>query len=38
VDNEIWIESNDIQLTPGQFVMVNITSASDYDLTGVPIP
>ncbi|HZV71443.1 MAG TPA: 30S ribosomal protein S12 methylthiotransferase RimO [Saprospiraceae bacterium] len=35
VDNEVWIESGDKKLMPGNFVVVNITGASDYDLTGV---
>lgn len=34
VDNEIWIEGGDKKLIPGQFYMVMITGASDYDLTG----
>ena len=38
VDNEIWIDSNDQKLVPGTFAMVLITGASDYDLTGIPIP
>ncbi|HEY3385506.1 MAG TPA: 30S ribosomal protein S12 methylthiotransferase RimO, partial [Saprospiraceae bacterium] len=36
VDNEIWIDSLDKQLTPGHFVNVLITGATEYDLTGVP--
>jgi ribosomal protein S12 methylthiotransferase len=37
VDNEIWIDSQARKLMPGEFVMVLITGATDYDLTGVPI-
>lgn len=37
VDNEVWIQENGVQVTPGQFVKVRITAASDYDLTGVAI-
>jgi len=37
VDNEVWIESNGRKLKSGEFVIVNITGATDYDLTGVPI-
>lgn len=37
VDNEIWIDGNGKKLTPGNFAMVLITGASDYDLTGIPI-
>jgi len=37
VDNEIWIDSPTHKLTSGEFVMVLITGATDYDLTGVPI-
>lgn len=37
VDNEIWIEANGFTLAPGNFVQVRITSASDYDLSGVAI-
>lgn len=35
VDNEVWIESTDRKLKPGEFVIAKITGASDYDLTGV---
>ncbi|MGB4849852.1 MAG: 30S ribosomal protein S12 methylthiotransferase RimO [Saprospiraceae bacterium] len=35
VDNEVWIESTDRKLIPGEFVVAKITGASDYDLTGV---
>ena len=37
VDNEIWIDSKLAKLVPGEFAMIKITGASDYDLTGVPI-
>lgn len=37
VDNEIWIDSKSEVLTPGQFVMVLITGASDYDLIGTVV-
>ncbi|MEP6795228.1 MAG: 30S ribosomal protein S12 methylthiotransferase RimO [Saprospiraceae bacterium] len=35
VDNEVWIESAERKLKPGEFVVAKITGASDYDLTGV---
>jgi len=35
VDNEVIVHSSQ-KLFPGQFVMVNITKAYDYDLEGVP--
>ncbi len=35
VDNEVWIESTETKLQPGEFVIAKITTASDYDLTGV---
>ena len=38
VDNEIWIDSKEYKLIPGEFAMIKIIGASDYDLTGVPIP
>jgi ribosomal protein S12 methylthiotransferase len=37
VDNEIWIDSKLAKLVPGEFAMIKITGASDYDLTGIPI-
>ncbi len=37
VDNEIWIDSKEYKLVPGQFALIKITGASDYDLTGIPI-
>lgn len=37
VDNEVWIEGQP-DIKPGQFVRVQITNASDYDLTGMLIP
>lgn len=35
VDNEVWVESKEVKLKPGNFVLVKITAASDYDLTGI---
>ncbi|MBK9981293.1 MAG: 30S ribosomal protein S12 methylthiotransferase RimO [Saprospiraceae bacterium] len=35
VDNEVWIESTDKKLQPGEFVIAKITQASEYDLTGM---
>lgn len=35
VDNEIWINAQDQILVPGTFVNVLITTASEYDLTGL---
>lgn len=35
VDNEVWIESTERKLKPGEFVIARITGASDYDLTGM---
>lgn len=37
VDNEVWIEGQP-DIKPGQFIRVQITNASDYDLTGMLIP
>lgn len=37
VDNEVWMEGSQGALQPGQFAVVQITSASDYDLTGILI-
>ena len=37
VDNEIWIDSKVAKLVPGEFAMIKITSASDYDLIGIPM-
>ena len=37
VDNEIWIDPKSKKLHPGEMIFVKITSASDYDLTGIPL-
>ncbi len=34
VDNEVWIKTNGHKLKPGEFAIVLITEASDYDLQG----
>ncbi len=34
VDNEIWIEGDDASIKPGDFVLVKIIGATDYDLNG----
>jgi ribosomal protein S12 methylthiotransferase len=36
VDNEVWIDSKGQKLKPGEFAMISISGATDYDLTGVP--
>jgi ribosomal protein S12 methylthiotransferase len=37
VDNEVWIDSKGLKLKPGEFIEVIITTASDYDLSGIPV-
>jgi ribosomal protein S12 methylthiotransferase len=37
VDNEIWIDPGGQKLTPGEFIMVEIKGASEYDLNGIPL-
>lgn len=34
VDNEVFVRSPDKELTPGDFVMVEIEDASEFDLYG----
>lgn len=36
VDNEVWIDSKGQKLKTGEFAMIKITDATEYDLTGVP--
>lgn len=35
VDNEVWIDANGLQLSPGQFVYAEVKSASVFDLNSV---
>ncbi len=37
VDNEIWIDAGAQKFSPGDFIEVVITGASDYDLTAKPL-
>jgi ribosomal protein S12 methylthiotransferase len=37
VDNEVWIDSKGQKLKTGEFALIKIMDATDYDLTGVPV-
>ena len=38
VDNEVLIPTGEYSLTPGRFVMVKITDATEYDLQAELVP